>query len=123
MMVTIGSARGVLAAAAIFILAAPVAAADLSQGYNQCIMAAGSSLMSQPDNARLTDDVVRLMNESVAVAEDSRWIYSNKAAFIWASEAKAACGKAFGYLKSNYRDEEMINKCDCFHARMIQYMH
>ena len=30
---------------------------------------------------------------------------------------------AYGYLKTNYRDEDTLNKCECFHDRMLEYMH
>ena len=33
-----------------------------------------------------------------------------------------ACGMAYGYLKTNYRDEDTLNKCECFHDRMVEYM-
>lgn len=97
-------------------------AADLGAGGAQCGLATNSALMSEPNNAVLTQDVVRLMNEAVGVADDSRWINSRQPAFTWASEAKVACGKAYGYLKASYRDEDTINKCECFHSRMVQYM-
>lgn len=115
-------ARKLLAAAAVLAVVAPVHAADLGVGGNYCRLATGSSLLGQTSNAKLTDGVVRLMNESVAVADDARWINSSRPAFVWASEAKAACGKAYGYLQSDYRDEDTINKCECFHSRMVQYM-
>ena len=38
--------------------------------------------------------------------------------YIWASEAKVACGIALGFLKTNTVDEESINKCDDFSRRM-----
>ena len=53
--------------------------------------------------ATLAPDVVR--------SEDTR--------YIWASEAKVACGIAIGFLKTNTVDEESINKCDDFYRRMI----
>ena len=115
------SGRIVLAAAAALAFGGLAEAADLGQG-GQCTLSGGSSLLSQPGNAALTDDVVRLMNEAVSVAEDPRWINSRRPAFTWASEAKAVCGIAYGYLKSDYRDEDSINKCECFHSRMVQYM-
>ncbi len=81
-----------------------------------------STLLGQENNAALSDEVVRLMNEAVGVAEDPRWISSRQPAFTWASEAKVACGKAYGYLKASYRDEDSINRCECFHSRMLHYM-
>ena len=61
--------------------------------------------------------------EAVAVADSPQWINSGRPAFVWASEAKVACGKAYGYLQSEYRDEDYLNKCECFHARMVRYMY
>jgi hypothetical protein len=72
--------------------------------------------------AELKSEVVRLMDESVAVADSSEWINSSRPVFVWASEAKVACGKAYGYLRTNYKDEDTINKCECFHSRMVEYM-
>lgn len=114
--------RKILATAALLTMAFPLQAADLGQGYNQCQLATNSTLLNQSSNAALTEDVVRLMNEAVGVADDSQWINSRRPAFTWASEAKVACGKAYGYLQANYRDEDSINKCECFHTRMVQYM-
>ena len=52
--------------------------------------------------------------------------YSGSPAFLWANETKIACAKAIGYLKlGHFRREvntEMIQKCDCFHARMAWYL-
>lgn len=117
------TALKVFAIAVLFAVSAPAQAADLSEGYNQCSLASGSALLGQTSNATLTEDVVRLMNEAVSVADDSRWISSRQPAFTWASEAKVACGKAYGYLRADYRDEDTINKCECFHSRMVEYMH
>lgn len=52
--------------------------------------------------------------------------YSGSPAFLWANETKIACAKAIGYLKlGHFRREvniEMIQKCECFHARMAWYL-
>jgi hypothetical protein len=116
------SMRKVLAAALLLTGSVTVQAADLGESYAQCALATGATLLSQQNNAALSDEVVRLMNEAVGVADDPKWINSRQPAFTWASEAKVACGKAYGYLKASYRDEDTINKCECFHARMLQYM-
>lgn len=116
------SVRKILAMATLLSVALPVHAADLGDGANQCQLATNSTLLSQTSNAALKEDVVKLMNEAVSVADDSQWINSRRPAFTWASEAKVACGKAYGYLKADYRDEDTINKCECFHSRMVQYM-
>ena len=96
-------------------------AADV--GGEQCVISGNSTLLTIQSNAELTDEVVRLMNEAVNVADSSQWIDSRRPAFVWASEAKVACGKAFGYLRSSYRDEDYINRCECFHQRMRSYMY
>lgn len=96
-------------------------AADL--GYDaQCVQAGPAQLLSINNNVELTDQVVSLMTEAVNVADSDQWIDSRAAAFTWASETKVACGKAYGYLQTGYRDEDTLNKCECFHNRMRQSM-
>ena len=38
--------------------------------------------------------------------------------YTWASEAKVQCGIAMGFLKSETVDEDSVNRCDAFSARM-----
>jgi hypothetical protein len=99
-------------------------AADLSTvpEADYCAVAGTSNLVLTENVAELKSEVVRLMDESVAVANSSEWINSSRPVFVWASEAKVACGKAYGYLRTNYKDEDTINKCECFHSRMVEYM-
>jgi hypothetical protein len=87
-----------------------------------CAVAGTSNLVLTENVAELKSEVVRLMDESVTVADSSEWINSSRPVFVWASEAKVACGKAYGYLRTNYKDEDTINKCECFHSRMVEYM-
>lgn len=98
-------------------------AADLLPGEAMCRVVGPSKLLTIESNAQLTDEVVRLMTEAVNVADSEEWISSRAHAFNWASEAKVACGKAYGYLRNDYRDEDYLNKCECFHQRMISYMY
>ncbi|MBU0584815.1 MAG: hypothetical protein KKB66_18160 [Alphaproteobacteria bacterium] len=99
-------------------------AADLSYGTNvdYCSVSGTSTLILTENMTDLKGEVVRLMDESVAVASSSEWVNSSRPAFVWASEAKIACGKAYGYLKTSYRDEDTLNKCECFHNRMVEYL-
>jgi hypothetical protein len=99
-------------------------AADLSTvpDADYCAVAGTSNLVLTENLTELRGEVVRLMDESIAVANSSEWINSSRPVFVWASEAKVACGKAYGYLKTNYKDEDTINKCECFHSRMVEYM-
>lgn len=99
-------------------------AADLAEDYAvaYCAAGAGSSLSDSGSDAELTENVVRLMDEAVAVSHDPRWVSSSRPAFVWANEAKAACGKAYGYLKYSVRDEQTLRNCGCFHNRMVSFM-
>lgn len=114
--------RKVILAAALSIAATGLHAADLIGEGGQCRLVEPSRLLGIETNAELTEEVVKLMSEAVNVADDPTWVDSRRPAFVWASEAKVACGKAYGYLQSQYRDEDYINKCDCFHQRMQHYM-
>jgi hypothetical protein len=95
-------------------------AADLSPA---CNLVGPSQLLTIDNNSKLTDTVVQMMTEAVNVAESPKWIDNQRPAYVWASEAKVACGKAYGYLRTNHRDEQYLNKCECFHQRMTQYMY
>lgn len=99
-------------------------AADLADDYAVAYCAAGanSSLSDTGSDAELTENVVRLMDEAVAVSHDPRWVSSSRPAFVWATEAKAACGKAYGYLKYSVRDDQTLRNCGCFHHRMVSFM-
>ena len=99
-------------------------AADLftAPDVDYCAVAGTSNLVLTENLVELRTEVVRMMDESVAVAKSSEWINSSRPAFVWASEAKVACGMAYGYLRTNYKDEDTINKCECFHSRMLEYM-
>ncbi|MGE0503585.1 MAG: hypothetical protein AB7I79_23440 [Rhizobiaceae bacterium] len=100
-------------------------AADLPGSWSHafCLASDAASDLSGYDDATLRTEVVRLMDEAVAAAASERWIVSKRPVFVWANEAKAACGKAYGYLQSSVRDADYLAKCACFHSRMTHYMH
>lgn len=112
-----------VAATLLLAVVMPARAADLLGSGQMCALVGPSPLLAIDSNAELSDEVVRRMNEAVSVADSDRWIDSRRPAFTWASEAKVACGKAYGYLRNAYRDDDTINKCDCYHSRMIGYMY
>jgi hypothetical protein len=115
-----------LASAALLLLAGSTSfAADIIEGPvgDYCRVVGTSNLVLNDNIIDLKQQVVKLMDESVAVANSPEWINSSRPAFVWASEAKVACGMAYGYLKTNYKDEDTLNKCECFHDRMVEYMH
>lgn len=87
----------------------------------QCRVVTPSPLLDLPTNSEISAEVKRLMDDAIEVSQSTEIIESKKHAFTWANEAKAACGIAYGYLRTNTRDSEFISKCDCFHQRMEQY--
>ena len=106
------------------IIATPMAqAADLLAPRDICIPMRPAILLQEEDTERLTAAVVDIMNEAVAVSTDQTIIDSRWHAFTWATEAKIACGKAYGYLRARYRDEQYINRCECYFKRMQYYLH
>ena len=118
-------ARLLASAAALLLAGSTGFAADIIEGpvADYCRTVGTSNLVLNDNIVDLKSEVVKLMDESVAVANSSEWINSSRPAFVWASEAKVACGMAYGYLKTNYKDEDTLNKCECFHDRMVEYMH
>lgn len=113
------SATGALLALA---LAFPVAAADLN-GYaiaGQCTFAEQSPITLLP-----SDEIELRVTSYYDVASDAlesdRVIESRSPAFLWARETKFHCGKAIGYLKGGFLDEDSVQKCDCFYGRMLRF--
>lgn len=123
-MVSHSIGRSLLAGLCAVVFASQGIAADLSMvpDTDYCAVNGTSNLVLTENVAELRSEVVRLMDESIAVAKSSEWIKSSRPVFVWASEAKVACGKAYGYLRTNYKDEDTVNKCACFHGRMVEYM-
>jgi hypothetical protein len=118
------SIKAVLAVAVLFAAGAAYAADMLETQApigGQCVAGQPAVLTSTNDGA-LRVEVTKLMDEAVSVSESPQWVASPRPVFLWASEAKVACGKAYGYLRSGHQDAEYLYKCECFHARMISYM-
>src|SRR5262245_37417248 len=120
------SIKTIIAAALLLGAGAAAYAADMLETQapvaGQCIAGQPVILRQESDGA-LRVEVERLMDEAVSVAESPEWVSSPRPVFLWASEAKVACGKAYGYLRSGYQDSEYLYKCECFHSRMTSYMH
>ncbi len=116
--------RSALAGLVVLAFAGPASAADPvgTADVQYCRIASTSNLALTEDIGELRTEVVRLMDEAVAAANSPQWVNSSRPVFTWASEAKVACGKAYGYLKNSYRDEDYLNKCECFYDRMVEYM-
>jgi hypothetical protein len=117
---------GALAAAVLQIfVAGPVLAADMMQAYTPpyCEADEAPALVTETNIATLKQEVGRLMDEAITVSNDQHWVYSSRPVFVWANEAKYSCGKAYGYLKTSYRDEQNLNNCGCAYERMRSFMH
>jgi outer membrane protein OmpA-like peptidoglycan-associated protein len=79
------------------------AAAD-AQGTNSELMAMTRS--------SLGSEILRRYDAAVAMTRDQGVVAANDTRYIWASEAKAQCGIALGFLKSGTRNPVSIGKCD-----------
>ena len=107
------------------LVAGPALAAD-ALVYDKppyCVGDEATALLVEENIVELRAEVGRLMEESIAVSNDQQWIYSSRAVFVWANEAKYSCGKAYGYLKNSYRDDQNLNNCGCAYSRMQSFMH
>jgi hypothetical protein len=102
----------------------PALAADVivAEQPPYCADHQSTALLVENDVVTLKQEVARLMDEAIAVSNDQRWIYSSRPVFVWANEAKYSCGKAYGYLKASYRDEQNLNNCGCAYSRMQSFM-
>ena len=102
--------------------AAGVAAADL--GYVErpgiCLLRTDSQLMSLPAE-EIERTVTEYFENSKLAMSEPVVVGSREPLFTWAFEARISCGKAVGYIKGGYLDEESIEKCDCFYKRFISF--
>lgn len=97
-------------------------AADLGANAGYCLRLTRSSLLDTGNIETIRGQIDQWYEHALQVSEQQNIISSARPTFIWASEAKIACGKAQGYLKSGEIEEETVSKCDCFHGRMAYYL-
>jgi OmpA-OmpF porin, OOP family len=57
---------------------------------------------------------------ALALTRDGGVVSADNPRFLWASQAKAQCGIALGFLKSGTKDPVSIGKCDDAYNRMQQ---
>lgn len=118
--------RAVLFSAALLACGSAHAGGTFSSPY--CIYVADAGeLVSYDDTRALRDEVRMRFDHAVEVATDQRTIYSTSPLFVWASEAKASCAQAYGYLRKPWKWKKRPNyvtvqKCECFYERMTQYL-
>ena len=63
------------------------------------------------DGSELRSAVQMRYDAALALTNDPGIVNANDPRYIWASEAKAQCGVALGFLKSSTKDEVSLSKC------------
>lgn len=70
------------------------------------------------DKAALRPEVQSRYDAALAQTKDAGVVSVNTPTFMWASQAKAQCGIALGFLKSGKKDPVSVGKCDEAYRRM-----
>lgn len=78
---------------------------------------AGANLMSL-DIGSLKGEIGNRYDAALALTRDASIVSADNSRFMWASQAKAQCGIALGFLKSRTKDPVSIGKCVDAHLRM-----
>lgn len=79
----------------------------------------GGDLMSL-EKAALKVEVQSRYDAALAQTDNAGVVSADTPAFMWASQAKAQCGIALGFLKSGKKDPVSVGKCDEAYRRMSQ---
>lgn len=98
-----------------------VSAVALACGLPGAVLAkdAGADLMSL-DKGALKVEVRSRYDAALAQTDNASVVSVDSPAFMWASQAKAQCGIALGFLKSGKKDPVSVGKCDEAYRRMSQ---
>ena len=70
------------------------------------------------DTSQLRGEIGRRYDDALAATRDPAIVATDNPRFLWASQAKAQCGIAIGFLKSGHKDPVSIGKCDDAWRRM-----
>lgn len=97
------------------LLLACAAGTAQAQGYT----GGGRSPLLDLPRAQLRAEVESRYGAAVQLTQAREIVAANDSRFLWASEAKVACGIAIGHLKAREVDEDSVNKCDEFSRRMM----
>lgn len=81
--------------------------------------ASTSELMAMSAGA-LEGEIGSRYNDALALTRDGGTIAADDPRYLWASQAKAQCGIALGFLKSSTKDPVSIGKCVDAALRMRQ---
>jgi OmpA-OmpF porin, OOP family len=85
--------------------------------WSQSASAQESGLASM-ETGQLRPEVQRRYDEALAATQSPEYLSATDSRFMWASEAKAWCGIAIGFLKMSTRDAESLSRCERFHSMM-----
>lgn len=66
----------------------------------------------------LQGEIQQRYSEALGVSQDASVVSADSNRYMWASQAKAQCGIALGFLKSSTKDPVSIGKCVDAHRRM-----
>lgn len=80
---------------------------------------AGEELL-QFNGSQLRGELQTRYDAALAATNDSAVVSADDPRYIWASEAKAQCAIAIGFMKSSTKDETSIRKCGDAYARFTQ---
>lgn len=67
--------------------------------------------LMQLSTGNLREEVGRRYDAALAVTQDAAVVSANSNRYMWASQAKAQCGIALGFLKSGTKDPVSVGKC------------
>ena len=70
------------------------------------------------DNGALRSEIGKRYDAALTLTRDATIVAGDNARFLWASQAKAQCGIALGFLKSGTKDPVSVGKCDDAYNRM-----
>ena len=70
------------------------------------------------DREDLRGEMESRYDAALALTQDQAVVSADSNRFMWASQAKAQCGIAIGFLKSGTKDPVSVGKCVDAHARM-----
>ena len=82
------------------------------------VASAQDSGLAEMEVGQLRPEVQRRFDEALAATQSPEYLSATDSRFMWASEAKAWCGIAIGFLKTSTRDPESLSRCDRFHSMM-----
>ena len=104
-------------------------AADLAGGGARasageaCFLMRRSKILDLSSADQMATEVERRFTHALEVSLADTTVANRSPRFAWSNEAKIACGKAIGYFKGREINEDMVSKCDCYHGRMLSFMH